>query len=58
MNENNSKNDPTYGIPTNEKTFLRGLDAHDHIKNEVHELCEVIIIIILFFLNTTIKIVD
>ncbi len=36
-----SKNDPSYGIPTNEKTFQRGVDAHKHIGNEVQELLEV-----------------
>lgn len=36
-----SKNDPTYGIPTNEKTLKRGQQANAQISREVEELCEV-----------------
>lgn len=35
------KDDPNYGIPTNELTLKRGKEAHNHISNEVFELIEV-----------------
>ena len=31
-----------YGIPINEKTLRRGIEANRLIKNEMLELCEVI----------------
>ena len=37
-----SKSDVDYGIPTNEKTLRRGIEANRLIKNEMLELCEVI----------------
>lgn len=32
---------PAYGVPTLEKTFMRGIQANKHIGNEIIELCEV-----------------
>lgn len=28
-------------MPTNEKTLQRGIQAHDHVNEEVRQLCEV-----------------
>ncbi|CAF0799487.1 unnamed protein product [Brachionus calyciflorus] len=36
------KDDPNYGIPINKLTLKRGLDAHNHISNEILELIQVI----------------
>ena len=36
-----SKNDLNYGIPTNEKTLKRGIEANRLINEEIGELCEV-----------------
>ena len=36
-----SKTDLDYGIPTNEKTLKRGIEANRLINQEVEELCEV-----------------
>lgn len=37
-----NQDDKSYGVTTNEKSFMRGVKANNHVSNEVKELCHII----------------